>query len=60
MATESFEEMADQLYESNWTEFPVKCQKYIIFMIGSMQRDYYYTGFGVANMNLEFFITVSI
>lgn len=60
MATGNFEEMADQLYETNWPDFPVKFKKSIIVMIGNMQRNYYYHGFGLVNMDLAFFITVSI
>lgn len=58
LATESFEEMADSLYESNWPELPVALQKYFIVMIGNMQRTLHYHGFEVASLDLNTFISV--
>lgn len=55
MATESFEQMANSLYEINWPELPIRLQKYIILMIGNAQRPIYYHGFGMAVLNLETF-----
>lgn len=58
-ATESFENMADILFESNWIEYPVNIQKYYIPMIQNTQRSLYYDGFGVAVLNLPTFVSVS-
>lgn len=59
LATESFRGMADALYESNWSEVPVRLQKYFIIMVANTQKPVYYHGFGVAVLNLETFTRVS-
>lgn len=38
LATESYQKMADCLYESNWWELPVGLQKYFLLMNMNMQR----------------------
>lgn len=58
MATESFENMNDCLFESNWTEYPIQLQKYFILMIGNSQREINYHGFGIAILNLNTFAQV--
>lgn len=52
-ATESFEKMADSLFESNWFDLPIKLQKYMIIMIANMQRSIYYHGFEFGNLDLK-------
>lgn len=59
MATESFEQMSICLYESNWTEFSVDLQKYIMLMIQNSQRTLFYHGFGIINLDLMTFCKVS-
>lgn len=59
LANESYEDMIDCLYQSNWHELPIPLQKFLILMIGNAQRPVNYHGFGVAILNMETFITVS-
>lgn len=59
IATESYEKMADCLFESNWLELPVQLQKYFILMIGNSHRSLYYHGFGLAVLRLETFASVN-
>lgn len=33
MATESFEQMADCLFEANWQKLPIQLQKYLIIIV---------------------------
>lgn len=58
LGTESYEKMADALFESNWPDLPVTLQKYIVIMIAGMQKPIHYHGFGIANLNLKTFISV--
>lgn len=58
IATDSFEAMADCLYESNWQSLPIELQKYFIIMIANAQRKLYYHGFGVVKLDLEAFTKV--
>lgn len=58
MATESFLNMGNYLFESDWQNLPVDSQKYLILMIASMQRPLYYHGYGIAVLNLETFAKV--
>lgn len=51
--------MADCLYESDWHELSVDLQQKVVLMIQNMQRPLFYTGFGVAVLNLETFTKVS-
>lgn len=46
MATESYEDMIDVLYQSDWIKMPIHLQKYFILFIGYAQRPMYYDGFG--------------
>lgn len=59
IATKSFEDMADDLYQANWHDLPIGLQKYFIIMIANSQRPIYYHGFGVVILNLETFTKVS-
>lgn len=59
LATESFENMPDCLYNSNWYMRPVKYQKYFYFIIENMQIPLFYHGFNIAVLNLELFTKVS-
>lgn len=58
IATESYEEMTNRLYESNWYEHSTHLQKYFIVMLGNMQKPLHYHGSGIAVLNLETFTTV--
>lgn len=60
IATESFENMADCLFEANWEILPIQLQKYVVIMIGNAQRPLYYHGFNIAFLNLETFTKVSV
>lgn len=51
--------MADFIYESDWHLHSIKLQKYIMLMMENMQMPLYYTGFGIAYLNLETFERVS-
>lgn len=59
LATESFESMADCVFETNWPEFPIEQQKNVILLISNMQKSLYYHGFEVAILRLETFTKVS-
>lgn len=59
LATESYEEMADDLYEANWQLLPTRLQKHFIIMMANMQRPLYYHGLDVATLDLETFTQVS-
>lgn len=59
MATESYEDMAQCLFESNWRKLSVELQKYIILMIQNTQRSLYYHGFEIFILNLETYLKVS-
>lgn len=58
LATESFLEMADCLFESDWQSLSIEFQKYFILMISNAQIPLYYHGFGLAVLNLETFSNV--
>lgn len=53
MATDSFGMMANCLYDYNWYELPVDLQKYFVLMIGNANKSVYYTGSGIAALNME-------
>lgn len=59
VATDSFGMMADCLYEFDWFKLPLDLQKYFVIMIGNAHRPIYYTGSGIAALNLETFTKVS-
>lgn len=58
MATTSFENLADALYESNWQNFPPQLQKYFVLMIGNAQIPLFYHGFHVSILSLNTFAQV--
>lgn len=58
MASESYENMSESLYESNWLCLPVDLQKHFIVMIANVQRPIFYHGFKIVNMDLETFTRV--
>lgn len=58
MASESYGEMSNCLYECNWVELSPKQQKRIIMIIENAQRPLYYHGFGMAVLHLESFTKV--
>lgn len=58
VATESFEDMGDCLYECNWQVLPVHFQKHLILIIANMQRPIYFHGFGMVYLNLGTFTKV--
>lgn len=59
MATESFAEMANLVYEANWIDLPIELQKFALIAIINMQKPLVYHGFSVAILNLETFTKVS-
>lgn len=60
LATESFEEMGNCLFESNWHVLPIALQKANLLMIQNMQKPIYYHGFGMAILNLTTFSKVTL
>lgn len=58
LASKSYEDMAVCIFEANWQQLPLDLQKYLILIIGNMQRPMFYHGFGVAVLNLETFCKV--
>lgn len=59
LATDSFAQMSNDLFEANWVELPVRVQKYFVLMIGNAQIPLYYHGFRMVFLNLETFSKVS-
>lgn len=59
MATESFLNMSDCLFESDWIRLPIKFQKTIFFMIYNAQEPIYYRGFGMSTLNMQTFVKVN-
>lgn len=59
IATESFANMSDNLYDSNWQKLPIELQKHLVVMMANAQRPIFYHGFGIAVLNLETFTDVS-
>lgn len=58
LATESYEQISDSLYESNWQRLSSDLQKYIILMIRNMNIPLVYHGFDVFVLNLTTFTAV--
>lgn len=58
MANDSFQRMADALYESNWLNLPFHLQKYYVLMMPNAQRSLYYHGFHVCDLSLSTFAKV--
>lgn len=60
IATDSFEDMADAIYlKMDWQKLSLKHRKYLILLIGNMQRPIYYHGFKIAVVDLTTYIRVS-
>lgn len=59
MASESFEGMADSIYNANWPSIPFKLHKNILIMMLNTQQPLYYEGFGILILNLQTFSSVS-
>ncbi|XP_055297593.1 odorant receptor 2a-like [Sitodiplosis mosellana] len=55
LASKSYEQMADALYDCNWHKLPLNLQKYLIIMIADAQIPLNYHGCGVITLNLETF-----
>lgn len=58
-ATDSYTEMAVDLYNCDWHALPIDLQKYFILMISNLQRPLEYHGFRIAVLNLQTFNQVS-
>lgn len=59
MASESFEGMADCIYNANWPRIPGKLHTNILIMMSNTQQPIYYDGFGILILNLQTFSSVS-
>lgn len=59
LATSSFEDMIDSLYASEWENLPMDLQQSFIILLANVQRELFYSGFGVPNLNLDTFTNVS-
>lgn len=60
LATESFGQMSNCLFESEWLKLPVKLQKCYIIIIANAQIPLFYHGFDIIVLNLETFASVSM
>lgn len=60
VSSESFEQMADILFDTNWPDLSVPMQKYIVIMIANMQKPLHFHGFRMVNLDLKTFINVKI
>lgn len=59
LATESFDQLQNYLFESDWRNLPLNLQKDYFLMLVNAQRSLHYHGFGIVNLNLETFTKVS-
>lgn len=59
IATDSYYEMGDRLFESNWPDLPNDLQKYFIHMINNAQKPHFYHGFNLLVLDLGTFTDVS-
>lgn len=59
IASDSYMEMSNCLYDSNWQKLSISSQKYILLMIQNTQLPLYYHGFNVFILSLETFAKVS-
>lgn len=48
----------DTVYNSNWYEYPIGLQKYMILMIARSQEPVHFTGFNMFYCSLELFSNV--
>lgn len=58
LATESFENMAIEMYSANWPELNIGLQKTFLIMMGNAGRPLFYRGFDVAILDLNTFTKV--
>lgn len=58
LATESFENMSNCIYNTSWQQFDIELKKYVIVMIENAQKSLYFHGYGVLILNLETFTQV--
>lgn len=58
IATDSYLEMGDCLYECDWRILSIDLQKYFILMIGNTQKPIFYNSFGFAILNMNTFCKV--
>lgn len=58
VATESYQQICDHLYDFKWYQLPNDVQMYFILMISNAQTPMYYSGIGMVIMNLETFTKV--
>lgn len=58
--TDRVASIGDMVFNSNWTEYPTKLQKYTILTIARSQKLIFFTGMGLVNCSLEVFAKVSI
>lgn len=58
LATESFNQMANSLFQSDWFNLPIELQKYYIIIIGNAQQSLFYHGFKIVFLDLETFTKV--
>lgn len=59
LASISFEQMTDHVFQMNWQDLPVKLQKYFILLIANMQKPLFYYGGGIVILDLSTFVNVS-
>lgn len=53
------ENIGDEVYDPNWSEYPVEQQKYVILLIACFRKSNYFTGLYLIRCTLEVFGTVS-
>lgn len=56
--TDQFQLYADISYKSMWYKFPVRLQKYYVFILADSQRPRYFNGLGFIDLNLVTFAKV--
>lgn len=54
-ATDSFHNISNILFESNWPDIPVHLQRYFILLILNTNKPPKYHGFGIVDLDLETF-----
>lgn len=53
VVTERISYVGSSAYESNWFDYPVKFQKYIILIIARSEQRVYFTGFKLCSFSVE-------
>lgn len=59
-AHDHYIDLSDVYFEANWRKLPDELQKYFTLMCANAQLPLYYHGFGVAYINLNTFLRVSV